>query len=114
MVSSSSEAIYGEAIWSPIDLLNRFLDDNPSSATRFGVWFIAASFIIAQVRFDLFTFLERSVDLIFLSLTFIVLLQLGYDRSLIHGLFVFVLILCETGVCLLRGFDQDEYLGQFH
>lgn len=49
VVSSSSEAIYGEAIWSPIDLLNRFLDGNPSRATRFGVWFIAASFIIAQV-----------------------------------------------------------------
>ena len=49
VVSSSSEAIYGEAIWSPIDLLNRFLDGSPSRATRFGVWFIAASFIIAQV-----------------------------------------------------------------
>jgi len=49
IVSSSSETIYGEAIWSPIDLLNRFLDDSPSSATRFGVWFIAASFIIAQL-----------------------------------------------------------------
>ena len=37
IVSSSSQAIYGEAIWSPIDLLGRFLDDSPSSATRFGV-----------------------------------------------------------------------------
>ncbi|KAL4079373.1 permease for cytosine/purines, uracil, thiamine, allantoin-domain-containing protein [Scleroderma citrinum] len=49
LVSSSSQAIYGEAIWSPIDLLDRFLDDNPSHATRFGVWFISVSFIIAQV-----------------------------------------------------------------
>ncbi|KAI0716451.1 permease for cytosine/purines, uracil, thiamine, allantoin-domain-containing protein [Earliella scabrosa] len=49
IVSSSSQAIYGEAIWSPIDLLGKFLDGNPSSATRFGVWFIAASFIIAQL-----------------------------------------------------------------
>jgi len=49
VVSSSSETIYGEAIWSPIDLLGRFLDDSPSRATRFGVWFIAASFIIAQI-----------------------------------------------------------------
>lgn len=39
IVSSSSQTIYGEAIWSPIDLLNRFLDDGPSSATRFGVRF---------------------------------------------------------------------------
>lgn len=37
VVSSSSQAIYGEAIWSPVDLLGMFLDDNPSSATRFGV-----------------------------------------------------------------------------
>ncbi|TFL02698.1 permease [Pterulicium gracile] len=49
IVSSSSQAIYGEAIWSPIDLLARFLDGNPSSATRFGVWFIAFSFVIAQL-----------------------------------------------------------------
>ena len=50
IVSSSSQAIYGEVIWSPIDLLGKFLDGNPSHATRFGVWFISTSFIIAQVR----------------------------------------------------------------
>ena len=38
IVSSSSQTIFGEAIWSPIDLLGRFLDNNPSHATRFGVW----------------------------------------------------------------------------
>lgn len=37
IVSSSSQTIYGEAIWSPIDLLGKFLDNNPSHATRFGV-----------------------------------------------------------------------------
>ncbi|KAJ7753361.1 permease for cytosine/purines, uracil, thiamine, allantoin-domain-containing protein [Mycena maculata] len=49
IVSSSSVTIYGEAVWSPIDLLGMFLDDSPSHATRFGVWFISASFIIAQL-----------------------------------------------------------------
>ncbi|KAJ7359321.1 permease for cytosine/purines, uracil, thiamine, allantoin-domain-containing protein [Mycena albidolilacea] len=49
IVSSSSVTIYGEAVWSPIDLLGKFLDNNPSHATRFGVWFISASFIIAQL-----------------------------------------------------------------
>ncbi|KAJ7823964.1 permease for cytosine/purines, uracil, thiamine, allantoin-domain-containing protein [Mycena olivaceomarginata] len=49
IVSSSSVTIYGEAVWSPIDLLGKFLDDSPSHATRFGVWFISASFIIAQL-----------------------------------------------------------------
>lgn len=37
IVSSSSHTIYGETIWDPIDLLNMFLNDSPSSATRFGV-----------------------------------------------------------------------------
>jgi nucleobase:cation symporter-1, NCS1 family len=37
IVSSSSQVLYGEPIWSPIELLGRFLDNNPSSATRFGV-----------------------------------------------------------------------------
>ncbi|KAH7878426.1 permease for cytosine/purines, uracil, thiamine, allantoin-domain-containing protein [Lentinula edodes] len=33
-----------------VNLLNMFLDNSPSHATRFGVWFIAFAFIIAQVR----------------------------------------------------------------
>ena len=37
IVSSSSQTLYGEAIWSPIDLLGKFLDNSPSHATRFGV-----------------------------------------------------------------------------
>ncbi|KZT23733.1 NCS1 nucleoside transporter family [Neolentinus lepideus HHB14362 ss-1] len=49
VVSSSSQVIYGEAIWSPVDLLGKFLDDSPSHATRFGVWFIAVGFIVAQI-----------------------------------------------------------------
>ncbi|KAK7463098.1 uracil permease [Stygiomarasmius scandens] len=49
IVSSSSNTIYGETIWDPIQLLNRFLDGSPSGATRFGVWFIAFAFIIAQL-----------------------------------------------------------------
>ncbi|KAG8886495.1 hypothetical protein FRB97_003006, partial [Tulasnella sp. 331] len=49
IVSSSSQVIYGEPVWSPIDLLGNLLNDNPSHATRFGVWFISASFILAQI-----------------------------------------------------------------
>ncbi|KAI5887332.1 NCS1 nucleoside transporter family [Schizophyllum commune H4-8] len=49
IVGSSSQAIYGEAIWSPIELLGRFLDDGPSRGQRFGIWFIATAFIIAQL-----------------------------------------------------------------
>lgn len=49
LFSSSSQVIFGEAIWSLVDLLGSFLDDSPSHATRFGVWFISASVIIAQI-----------------------------------------------------------------
>lgn len=37
IVSSSSQTIYGYAIWSPVDLLAKFLEDSPTAATRFGV-----------------------------------------------------------------------------
>ncbi|KAN0131668.1 Permease for cytosine/purines, uracil, thiamine, allantoin domain containing protein [Lactarius tabidus] len=50
IVSSSSQVIFGEPVWSPVDLLDRFLDDHPSHATRFGVWFISTAFIIAQIE----------------------------------------------------------------
>ena len=40
--------IYGETIWSPLDLLSRFLD-NGNSGTRAGVFFIALAFSLAQL-----------------------------------------------------------------
>jgi NCS1 family nucleobase:cation symporter-1 len=67
IVSSSATVIFGTPVWSPVDLLNMFLDGTPSHTTRFGVseivlttsgamltsmskvWFISASFIVAQL-----------------------------------------------------------------
>ncbi|KIM26777.1 hypothetical protein M408DRAFT_177502 [Serendipita vermifera MAFF 305830] len=54
IVSSSSKVIFGEEVWNPIALLDKFLDNDangngPNGATRFGVWFISASFILAQL-----------------------------------------------------------------
>ncbi|KAJ1558076.1 hypothetical protein HK096_003688 [Nowakowskiella sp. JEL0078] len=49
IVSSSSSVVYNETIWSPIDLLGKLLDGNPSGATRFGVFFISACFVLAQI-----------------------------------------------------------------
>ncbi|OIW31844.1 uracil permease-like protein [Coniochaeta ligniaria NRRL 30616] len=48
IVSSSSTVIYGEPIWNPLDLLERFIDDG-GSAQRFGVFVIAAAFALAQL-----------------------------------------------------------------
>ena len=50
LVSSSSQAIYGEAIWSPVDLLGRFLDNEPSPATRFGVCLVLVTFTVIAHR----------------------------------------------------------------
>lgn len=40
--------IYDETIWSPLDLLSRFLDDG-GSGPRAGVFFIATAFALAQL-----------------------------------------------------------------
>ena len=50
IVSSSSTVIYGKTIWSPLDLLQLFLEDkHVGGATRFGVFVIAAAFTLAQL-----------------------------------------------------------------
>ena len=50
IVSSSSAVIYGSPVWSPLTLLENFLNDaNVSGATRFGVFVIAAAFSLAQL-----------------------------------------------------------------
>jgi NCS1 family nucleobase:cation symporter-1 len=48
IVSSSSNVIYGEPIWNPLDLLDSFLKEG-GSGTRFGVFVIAAAFTLAQL-----------------------------------------------------------------
>ncbi|ANB15572.1 Fur4p [Sugiyamaella lignohabitans] len=48
IVSSSSTVIYGETIWSPLQVLGNFLEGNHSGA-RAGVFFISAVFALAQV-----------------------------------------------------------------
>lgn len=48
IVSSSATIIYGETIWNPLDLLDRFIDD-ASSGQRFGTFVIALAFALAQL-----------------------------------------------------------------
>lgn len=48
IVSSSSQVIYNEAIWDPLDLLEQFIDDG-GSGQRFGVFVIATAFALAQL-----------------------------------------------------------------
>ncbi|KAL6913321.1 hypothetical protein ACHAPO_003088 [Fusarium lateritium] len=52
IVSSASTTLYGRAIWNPLDLLDEFINDG-NSAERFGVFFIASSFTLAQIGTNL-------------------------------------------------------------
>jgi len=84
IVSSSSQVIYGEAIWSPIDLLGRFLDGEPSHAARFGVWFIAAAFILAQLGTNISAnSVSAGCDLTSLFPRFINIRRGGYIAALV-------------------------------
>ncbi|KAK5112084.1 hypothetical protein LTR85_011665 [Meristemomyces frigidus] len=50
IVSSSSAVIFGEPIWSPLTLLQNFLDEpQVGSGQRFSVFVIAAAFTLAQL-----------------------------------------------------------------
>lgn len=51
-VSSSSSVIFGETIWNPLNLLDRFLD-GAGAAQRFGVFIIALAFSFAQLATNL-------------------------------------------------------------
>lgn len=48
IVSSSAQIIYGEPIWNPLHILERFIDDG-GSGQRFGVFVIALAFALAQL-----------------------------------------------------------------
>ncbi|CAM9021297.1 unnamed protein product [Wickerhamomyces anomalus] len=48
LASSASTTMYGETLWSPLDLLDRYVNAG-TSGDRAGVFFIAAAFALAQV-----------------------------------------------------------------
>lgn len=49
LIGSASTVLYGAPTWSPLDVLSNFLDNDYSSASRAGVFFISASFALAQL-----------------------------------------------------------------
>lgn len=50
IVGSSSTVIFGgEPIWNPLDLLEKFLEEDSGRGQRFGVFIIAAAFTLAQL-----------------------------------------------------------------
>ncbi|KDQ58522.1 hypothetical protein JAAARDRAFT_155037 [Jaapia argillacea MUCL 33604] len=107
IVSSSSQVIFGEAVWSPIDLLGKFLDGNPSHATRFGVWYISASFIIAQLGTNISAnSVSAGCDLTSLFPRFINIRRGGYIAAIVG--------LCMCPWNLLKSSNQfTSYLSSY-
>ncbi|KAM6503521.1 Permease for cytosine/purines, uracil, thiamine, allantoin domain containing protein [Amanita muscaria] len=84
IVTSSSTVIYGETIWSPLDLLDKFLEGSPSHATRFGVWFISAAFTIGQLALNISAnTISAGCDLTALLPRFINIRRGGYIAALV-------------------------------
>ncbi|OAL39995.1 hypothetical protein AYO20_00908 [Fonsecaea nubica] len=53
IVSSCSATLYGSPLWNPLDVLERFVTDSPSSSDRAGVFFLALIFVYAQAMTNL-------------------------------------------------------------
>ncbi|OAP61802.1 hypothetical protein AYL99_04005 [Fonsecaea erecta] len=53
IVSSCSATLYGSPLWNPLDVLERFVTENPSSSDRAGVFFLALIFVYAQAMTNL-------------------------------------------------------------
>ncbi|CCE65638.1 hypothetical protein TPHA_0M00630 [Tetrapisispora phaffii CBS 4417] len=49
LVTAAGYELYGENYWSPVDVLQKFLDDSFSKGTRAGVFLISFVFVIAQL-----------------------------------------------------------------
>ncbi|CAN6616446.1 uracil permease [Trichomonascus vanleenenianus] len=84
LVSSASTVIYKETIWSPLVVLDNFLDGSPSSGTRAGVFFIAAVFAVAQAGNNLAAnSISAGTDMTALFPRFINIRRGGYICALI-------------------------------
>ncbi|PRT53008.1 Allantoin permease [Wickerhamiella sorbophila] len=49
LVSSASKTLYGEALWNPLEVLEKFLQTSWTSGTRAGAFLIAFAFTLAQL-----------------------------------------------------------------
>ncbi|GAA6062412.1 hypothetical protein JCM10212_006047 [Sporobolomyces blumeae] len=82
LIGSSSEVIFGEFVWSPQEIMARFVDPSNgavSSGTRAGVAFISIGFIIAQIGVNVSAnSLSAGCDLTALAPKFITIRRGGF------------------------------------
>lgn len=105
-VSSSSNVIYGKPIWNPLDLLDSFLKEG-GTATRFGVFIIAASFTLAQLGTNIAAnSISAGTDMTALAPRFLTIRRGGYICATIG------LLICPWN--LLKGGNQfTTYLSAY-
>ncbi|CAF3115429.1 unnamed protein product [Rotaria sp. Silwood2] len=88
IVGSSSNVIFGQAIWNPLDLLGKFLDNQPTAGTRAGVFFISVAFALAQLGVNIAAnSVSAGSDLTALLPKFLNIRRSGYICAVI-GLFI--------------------------
>ncbi|GAA5853706.1 hypothetical protein JCM8547_007419 [Rhodosporidiobolus lusitaniae] len=84
LIASSSEVIFGEFVWSPLDVMNGFLDNHGNSGTRAGCAFISIGFIIAQLGTNISAnSLSAGCDTTALLPRFITIRRGGYLAALV-------------------------------
>lgn len=52
LASSATQAIYGEAIWNPPNIVSRWLDDSYTSGTRAAAFFASVGLVICQLAIN--------------------------------------------------------------
>ncbi|SGZ01869.1 BQ5605_C033g11170 [Microbotryum silenes-dioicae] len=85
LIASSTTVIFGEFVWSPLDILTRFLEEpGTSHGTRAGVAFIVIGFIIAQIGTNIAAnSLSAGCDLTSLAPRFINIRRGGYVAAIV-------------------------------
>ncbi|GAA5964063.1 hypothetical protein JCM21900_005150 [Sporobolomyces salmonicolor] len=86
LIGSSTEIIFGEFVWSPLDVMTKFLtaEGGASHATRAGVAIISICFIVAQIGTNLAAnSLSAGCDLTAIFPRFITIRRGGYIAAMI-------------------------------
>ncbi len=84
LIGSSSIVIFGEYVWSPLTIMENFLEQFPSHATRAGVAIIAICFIVAQLGTNIAAnSISAGADLTALCPRFISIRRGGYICALV-------------------------------
>ncbi|ORY84681.1 NCS1 nucleoside transporter family [Leucosporidium creatinivorum] len=84
LIASTTVTLFGEFIWSPLDIMTAFLDNGGDRATRAGTAFISIGFIIAQMGTNIAAnSISAGCDLTALFPRFINIRRGGYIAALV-------------------------------